>query len=408
MNIAVAGCGIAGLAAALLLDRYGHTVTLYERFEEPRPIGSGLMIQPTGLAVLAELGLAEDVLAHAAPIVRIHGRNTHGETVLDARYGDLAAQGVCGLGIHRGSLFGSLYDAVCAAGITIRTGSEVADSELAKGGRRLLFVQSDPSPAYDLVVDALGVASPLARAGNGWLPYGALWTTLEWPDGGPFRADWLEQRYERARRMAGVLPTGRRRGTGRNELALFWSLRADRLDHWRDRGLAAWKREFEALWPDCAGLLREIDDTAQLTFARYAHRTQPRPLAKRLIHIGDAWHAASPQLGQGANMALLDAWALARALNEGGSLEARLATAVALRRSHVRLYQWLTALFTPAYQSDSVWPALIRDLILAPLSRVPPGPRVQTNMVSGLTGGPLGRLGLALPAYASEMVALPR
>ena len=100
-------------------------------------------------------------------------------------------------------------------------------------------------------------------------------------------------------------------------------------------------------------------------------------------------------------MALLDAWALAQALGGDDPLEARLAEAVTLRRSHVRLYQWLTALFTPAYQSDSPWPALLRDLVLAPLSRVPPGPRIQAEMVSGLTGGPLGRLGLAMPAWAA-------
>ena len=40
--------------------------------------------------------------------------------------------------------------------------------------------------------------------------------------------------------------------------------------------------------------------------------------AVRIIAIGDAWHSASPQLGQGANMALLDAWSLARGLAEDG------------------------------------------------------------------------------------------
>jgi len=397
LDIAIAGCGIAGLATALLLHRAGHRVTLYERFAQPRPLGSGLMLQPTGLAVLAELGLAAEVKAHAAPISRIHGRNTHGETVLDARYADLAVPGACGLGIHRASLFGALYDAVLAAGLALRTGHEVAGSELASGGRRLLFADAGASATHDLVVDALGVASPLVPASEGWLPYGALWTTLEWPAEGRFRPDWLEQRYERARRMAGVLPTGRRRGSGRNELALFWSLRADRLDDWNGRGLDAWKDEFRALWPECAGLLESIGDPAQLTFARYAHRTCCYPTGERLIHIGDAWHSASPQLGQGANMALLDAWALARALGGTGPLAARLAAAIGLRRSHIRLYQGLTALFTPAYQSDSVWPALIRDVVLAPLSRIPPGPGIQANMVSGLTGGPLGPLGLDVP-----------
>ena len=200
--------------------------------------------------------------------------------------------------------------------------------------------------------------------------------------------------------MAGVLPTGPRRGTGRAELALFWSLRADAVDGWRQGGLGAWKANVLALWPECARLLEQVDDPAMLTFARYAHRTQRCPAAPRLIHIGDAWHSTSPQLGQGANMALLDAWALAQALAADAPLEARLATAVALRGAHVRLYQWLTALFTPAYQSDSLWPALIRDVILAPLSRVPPGPRVQAELVSGLAGRPLGPLGLAMPEFA--------
>jgi 2-polyprenyl-6-methoxyphenol hydroxylase-like FAD-dependent oxidoreductase len=400
-NIAIAGCGIAGLAMALLLGRQGHSVTLYERFDAPRPLGSGLMIQPTGLAVLAELGLAKEIAACSAPIARIHGRNTLGETVLDARYADLDVPGACGLGVHRASLFGMLHDAVLADGIAICTGHEVVGSELAGTGRRLLFAQADPSRTHDFVIDALGVASPLTDAGNGWLPFGALWTTLAWPAAGPFRTDWLEQRYEHASRMAGVLPTGMRRGSTRNELALFWSLRADAFERWRERGLDAWKADVLALWPECAGLLDQVADSAALTFARYAHRTQRHPVAPRLIHIGDAWHSASPQLGQGANMALLDAWALALALGGDGSLEAQLAEAVALRRSHVRLYQWLTALFTPAYQSDSIWPALIRDLLLAPLSRVPPGPRVQANMVAGLAGGPLAPLGLTLPDFAA-------
>lgn len=361
------------------------------------------MIQPTGLAVLAELGLAGEILAHGAPIARLYG--PHGETVLDARYADLAAPGVFGLGIHRASLFGALHDAVLAADIAIRTGREVVGTELSGPGRRLLFADGDPSPRHDLVVDALGVASPLVPAANGWLPYGALWATLAWPNEGPFRAGWLEQRYERARKMAGVLPTGPRRtlgrGSGRNELALFWSLRADAFERWRDAGLAAWKNEVLALWPECAGLLEQVSEPSQLAFARYAHRTHRPPVAERLVHIGDAWHSASPQLGQGANMALLDACALAQALGGEGPLDKRLAAATALRRSHVRLYQWLTALFTPAYQSDSIWPALIRDIVLAPLSRVPPGPRVQANMVAGLTGDPFAALGMAMPDYTT-------
>jgi salicylate hydroxylase len=59
LDIAIAGCGPAGLAAAPALARSGHRVRLFDQFDEPRPVGSGLMMQPAGLAVLDWLGLGE-------------------------------------------------------------------------------------------------------------------------------------------------------------------------------------------------------------------------------------------------------------------------------------------------------------------------------------------------------------
>lgn len=47
------------MAAARALARKGHVVTLLEAFQQPRPLGSGLLLQPSGLAALRQLGLAE-------------------------------------------------------------------------------------------------------------------------------------------------------------------------------------------------------------------------------------------------------------------------------------------------------------------------------------------------------------
>ncbi|MGZ9063630.1 MAG: FAD-dependent oxidoreductase, partial [Allosphingosinicella sp.] len=282
--------------------------------------------------------------------------------------------------------------AVTAQGIPIQTGRKVAGRE----GDRLLFDGGEASPRHDLLVDALGAGSPLAGEPARPLSYGALWASLDWVDG--FDEVALEQRYRAASVMTGILPVGLAPAGGRRQAAFFWLLRGDRLEAWRTGGLEAWKGEVRALWPATAPLLDQIDSLDRLTFARYAHRTLGEPAEASLIHIGDSWHSTSPQLGQGANMALLDAWALASALREEDSLDSALRRAVALRRSHVRLYQALSALFTPAYQSDSRVLPWIRDRIVPPFGRLWPATRIQAEMVAGTFGGPLERLGLQAPA----------
>ncbi|MFD2580627.1 FAD-dependent oxidoreductase [Novosphingobium colocasiae] len=194
--------------------------------------------------------------------------------------------------------------------------------------------------------------------------------------------------------MVGVLPIGSAPSTGEPQVAFFWSLRADQFAAWQASGLQAWKREVLDLWPACAPLLDQIVDPDQLVFARYAHRTLRAPAEPGLIHIGDAWHSASPQLGQGANMALLDAWALARGLRDAPDIPAALARTVDQRRRHVGTYQALTALFTPVYQSDSRILPLVRDRLVGPLSQVWPATWIQAAMVAGLIGDPLTPLGL--------------
>ena len=401
-EIAIAGCGPAGLAAALLLARAGHHVTLFDRFPEPRPLGSGLMLQPSGMAVLAQLGLARAVLARGAPIERLLGRSATGRTVLDARYADLSGPTSLGLGIHRASLFDVLYDAVRATGVTVHPDHAVAGSHTTAGGRMLQFERQGDLGPFDLVIDALGLHTTLAPECGRMLPYGALWASLPWPEGGPFDRRRLEQRYRAAREMVGVLPTGQRTGRG-EELSLFWSLRGDAHARWLDRGLEAWREEVVALWPDCAELVAQITDPGQLTMARYAHRALPAPAQDRLVHIGDAWHTASPQLGQGANMALLDAMAAARAVELTRDPRAVPDMAIHLRRWHVELYQAATAFFTPLYQSDAEGPAALRDLVFAPASQFWPGKQVQAQIMSGLLGNPLGMLGLDRVDYAELM-----
>ncbi len=398
LDIAVAGCGPAGLCAALLLRDDGHRVSIFERFEAPRPVGSGLLIQPTGLAVLARLGLAEALLARGARIDALHGIQESGRVALDARYTDLGLPGAFGIGIHRASLFDLLYKAAVARGIPIVTGSETIGVREDAAGCELLLARGGTSGWHDLVIDATGWNSRHRNEPRHVLPFGALWATLPYGESNPPPRR-LEQRYRGAAQMAGLLPIGRRNITGNEEVAFFWSLRGSDHVAWRERPIAHWKRQVLALWPDIAGLLEGIADHSDLTFARYSHRTVRQGRRARQFVIGDAWHSASPQLGQGANMAMLDGWALAAGLREGRTLADGLRLARAWRSEHVQLYQVITALFTPLYQSNARIAALVRDRLLAPASRVGPIARLQAALMSGLFGWPLAPLGLDPPDY---------
>jgi 2-polyprenyl-6-methoxyphenol hydroxylase-like FAD-dependent oxidoreductase len=91
-------------------------------------------------------------------------------------------------------------------------------------------------------------------------------------------------------------------------------------------------------------------------------------------------------------MALLDALALTRALDRHPLDEALRAYAMG-RRAHVWIYQAVSAVFTPQYQSDSRWLPVLRDRVLFPMSQVMPISRVLTALVCGTMLPPLGSLG---------------
>ncbi len=208
MRVGIIGCGIAGQAAAIALARDGHAVTVAERFTEIRPLGAGLLLQPSGLLALERLGLGDAARQWGAPVTRLFGRSVGGRTVMNLRYADVG-NGAQGVGIHRAALFKILHDGVAATDATIRLGFDVAKIE----DSRLIARDGEALGPFDIILDCAGAHDALrntfgARVRDPVYPWGALWTSC--PDrAGAFGGE-LRQVYDSAHTMMGILPLGRK------------------------------------------------------------------------------------------------------------------------------------------------------------------------------------------------------
>ena len=234
-----------------------------------------------------------------------------------------------GLGIHRGALFSLLHAEVVRLGIALTTATEIAGSRCTAEGRILIDRQHNEHGIFDLVVDATGVRSPL-RAADAAIrrdrpyPYGAVWGSLAEPADWPHQ-DRLVQRYEGCHSMVGMLPIGRAPGGTGRLIALFWSLQVRDRARWQAAGLGPWKARVMEVCPAAEPLLAQIKSLDDMTFASYADMQLGRRRGPRIVFIGDAGRGLSPQLGQGANLALIDAATLADSLRQTTSIEAALA-----------------------------------------------------------------------------------
>ena len=400
LDIAVVGCGTGGPAAALFLARAGHRVTLYERVPDPGPVGAGILLQPTGLGVLADLGLVEGALSRGAVVRRLDGWTTGGRAVLDLAYADHDPR-LHGVGIHRGVLFDLFLEVVRHSPVVLETGVGIAQV----GGDTLVGEDGQRRGPFDLVVVADGARSTLRstlglRHRADPYPWGALWAVLEDPE--QLFGDVLFQVYGDTRRMVGFLPTGLGPSGEVPLTSLFWSLPVGSEDTLLADGVAAFHRAVLEMVPRAAPLLEQVQTPDDLVMARYWDVRLARWHTDRVVVIGDAAHAMSPQLGQGANLALVDAWVLARALAGTAGVAAALQRYERLRRPHLRYYQLASRWLTPVFQSHFVPVAWPRDLLMAPFCRAPFFRDLMLTTLAGTRTGPFGTL-----ADSPHRLALP-
>ena len=327
----VAGAGIGGAAAALLLANAGWRVTLYERVAEPRAVGAGILMQPNGLAVLYGLGLREALRRRAVESRRVNLADGTGRVLLASTVPDFGGGYDHVLVVRRSHLHEVLLDAVAAhPGITCRFRCEVVAARV-DGAVACRSDGGEATLGADLVVGADGLHSRVRECGR----FGARLTAgLQYVRGlGAAAALDAMTEYWTSLGIFGAGPVD-------GGLYFYASTAAPPLaDALERRDLGALAAAWAAACPAAGEAFRGVGRFDDLLVNQVTRVDCERWHDGRVVLLGDAAHAMAPNVGQGANSALVDGAVLVDALASCDTIPAAFAAYQQRRERPVRRVQ---------------------------------------------------------------------
>jgi 2-polyprenyl-6-methoxyphenol hydroxylase-like FAD-dependent oxidoreductase len=321
MRVIVVGGGIGGLGAAIALRRAGHEAVVLERAARLESVGAGITLFANAMRALDLLGVGDAVRAHGAAARRSAIRTASGRQ-LAALPNDLLQGAVA---IRRSDLQAALHDAADG----VRLGAVVASVEPARDGASAKL-DDGTEVRGDLLIGADGVRSLVRAAVAAAEPRYGSYTAWRGISPVTIEAGELTESWGVGERF-GLVDIGGE---------TYWFATANARDGepeqagerklWLMRRFASWHAPIEAV-------LEATPDSAILRNDVYYLDPLPRWSSGRIALLGDAAHASTPGLGQGAAQALEDAVALADALRDGAEVAAALARYESVRRPRAEL-----------------------------------------------------------------------
>jgi 2-polyprenyl-6-methoxyphenol hydroxylase-like FAD-dependent oxidoreductase len=366
----VVGAGIGGLTASLVLSRVATRVTLVERAKRPSEVGAALALQPNGMAVLDRLGLLPDVEAVSARIDRMDIRSVTGRRLLTAGMPDLGGGLDHAIAVRRTDLHRLLLEAVVGvASVDTRFGWAAVSADPSGAVRITSTAENGPdfgsmSLRADVVVGADGANSAVRGTGGfvSRVSSGSSYVrTIVRGRANP----WFEE-YWTPLGSFGQAPLD-------GDLVYFWAAAhvAGAAEAVSRRDLAAFRQVWRRVLPAAGDLLDRVSSFDDLLVNTVRQVDCRRWFSGRLVLLGDAAHAMAPNLGAGANTALVDGVVLAEELAAAPSVMDALARYDKRRRPLARRVQKTAAMLQRLCGIEHVTTLRVRDALLAGLAHFP-------------------------------------
>ena len=164
MKVAIIGGGIAGLTTALALQKLGMESTVYERAATIAEVGAGIWLQPNAMFVMAWLGLDQEIIRQGCILDRVEITHSNLNPIKKLSSGAVSDRyGNQTVSIHRGKLQRLLVEA-CGQQVKIELGKTYTGHVVHTEGVTIQF--EDGQVEADLLLGADGVKSKVREQLN--------------------------------------------------------------------------------------------------------------------------------------------------------------------------------------------------------------------------------------------------
>ncbi len=311
-RFAIAGGGISGLTLAIALQRKGLQVTVYEQASPIKPLGAGLVLAGNAMKAFAQIGIDEGVVKAGKVLKKLSIKDQQGNILTETDSEDVSRKfGVINnFAIHRADLHEALLSYLPTE--TVKLGKTCVDFEQSSAGVKLHF-QDGSVEETDYVIACDGIHSifrkklmPLHEPRYaGYTCWRAVIDNIP----ATVKSDETSETWGPGKRF-GIVPLAN------NKLYWFACLNARQ----NDPAMKAYRipdliASFGNFHEPVSDILRNTTNDQLLWNDIIDLKPLERFAFNNVVLAGDAAHATTPNMGQGACMAIEDAAVLANCLN---------------------------------------------------------------------------------------------